>query len=71
MDTVVDRLMRYAKVCSESDYHARPRYTPSTDRRSSIWPVCWWRNSTAWASTMRFVDETCYVYASRACYAGL
>ena len=30
MDTVVDRLIRYAKVYSESDYHAGRTVTPST-----------------------------------------
>ena len=29
MDTVVDRLIRYAKVYSESDYHAGRAVTPS------------------------------------------
>ena len=29
MDTVVDRLIRYAKVYSESDYHAGRTVTPS------------------------------------------
>ena len=33
MDTVVDRLIRYAKVYSESDYHAGRSATPSTDRQ--------------------------------------
>ena len=33
MDTVVDRLIRYAKVYSESDYHAGRTVTPSTDRQ--------------------------------------
>ncbi len=33
MDTVVDRLIRYAKVYSESDYHAGRAVTPSTQRQ--------------------------------------
>lgn len=33
MDNVVARLMRYAKVWSESDYHANRGTTPSTDRQ--------------------------------------
>ncbi|MFR3922323.1 MAG: hypothetical protein ACLTYN_10525 [Dysosmobacter welbionis] len=40
MDTVVDRLIRYAKVYSESDYHAGRTVTPARTA-SSTWPSCW------------------------------
>ena len=35
MDTVVDRLVRYAKIYSESDYYGQPG-TPSAPRK--MWP---------------------------------
>ena len=38
MDTVVDRLIRYAKVYSESDYHAGRAVTPSTQRQFDYGP---------------------------------
>ena len=40
MDTVVDRLIRYAKVYSESDYHAGRAVTPSTQRQFDMGRLC-------------------------------
>ena len=61
MDTVVDRLIRYAKVYSESDYHAGRAVTPSTQRQFDMGRLLV-EELHALGIDNAFVDDTCYVY---------
>ena len=70
MDTVVDRLIRYAKVYSESDYHAGRAVTPSTQWQFDM-AVCWWRNSDGLGIENAVLDEKCYCVCLCACLTGL
>ena len=63
MDNVVARLMRYAKVWSESDYHAGRKTTPSTDRQFDMARLLV-EELHEMGLEDAFVDDTCYVYAS-------
>ena len=63
MDNVVARLMRYAKVWSESDYHANRGTTPSTDRQFDMARLLV-EELHGMGVDNAFVDDTCYVYAS-------
>ena len=63
MDNVVARLMRYAKVWSESDYHAGRKTTPSTDRQFDMARLLV-EELHEMGLEDAFVDNTCYVYAS-------
>ena len=63
MDNVVARLMRYAKVWSESDYHANRGTTPSTDRQFDMARLLV-EELNGMGVDNAFVDDTCYVYAS-------
>lgn len=63
MDNVVARLMRYAKVWSESDYHANRSTTPSTDRQFDMARLLV-EELHGMGVDNAFVDDTCYVYAS-------
>ena len=63
MDNVVARLMRYAKVWSESDYHANRGTTPSTDRQFDMARLLV-EELHGLGIDNAFMDDTCYVYAS-------
>ena len=63
MDNVVARLMRYAKVWSESDYHADRGTTPSTDRQFDMARLLV-EELHGLGIDNAFMDDTCYVYAS-------
>ena len=63
MDNVVARLMRYAKVWSESDYHANRGTTPSTDRQFDMAQMLV-EELHGMGVDNAFVDDICYVYAS-------
>ena len=63
MDNVVARLMRYAKVWSESDYHANRGTTPSTDRQFDMAQLLV-EELHGLGIGNAFMDDTCYVYAS-------
>ena len=62
MDTVVDRLIRYAKVYSESDYHAGT-VTPSTDRQFDMAKLLVEELHGLGIENARY-DDKCYVYAT-------
>ena len=63
MDTVVDRLIRYAKVYSESDYHAGRAVTPSTDRQFDMARLLVEELRGLGIENARY-DDKCYVYAT-------
>ena len=63
MDTVVDRLIRYAKVYSESDYHAGRTVTPSTDRQLDMAKLLVEEFHGLGIENARY-DDKCYVYAT-------
>ena len=63
MDTVVDRLIRYAKVYSESDYHAGRTVTPSTDRQFDMAKLLVEELHGLGIENARY-DDKCYVYAT-------
>ena len=63
MDTVVDRLIRYAKVYSESDYHAGRSATPSTDRQFDMAKLLVEELRGLGIENARY-DDKCYVYAT-------
>lgn len=63
MDNVVARLMRYARVWSESDYHANRGSTPSTDRQFDMARLLV-EELHGLGIDNAFMDDTCYVYAS-------
>ena len=63
MDTVVDRLIRYAKVYSESDYHAGRTVTPSTDRQFDMATLLVEELHGLGIENARY-DDKCYVYAT-------
>ena len=63
MDTVVDRLIRYAKVYSESDYHAGRTVTPSTDRQFDMARLLVEELRGLGIENARY-DDKCYVYAT-------
>ena len=63
MDTVVDRLIRYAKVYSESDYHAGRAVTPSTQRQFDMGRLLV-EELHGLGIENAVLDEKCYVYAS-------
>ena len=63
MDNVIARLMRYAKVWSESDYHANRGTTPSTDRQFDMARLLV-EELHGLGIDNAFMDDTCYVYAS-------
>lgn len=63
MDTVVDRLIRYAKVYSESDYHAGHTVTPSTDRQFDMAKLLVEELHGLGIENARY-DDKCYVYAT-------
>ena len=63
MDTVVDRLIRYAKVYSESDYHAGRTVTPSTDRLFDMAKLLGEELHGLGIENARY-DDKCYVYAT-------
>ena len=63
MDTVVDRLIRYAKVYSESDYHAGRTVTPSTDRQFDMAKLLVEGLHGLGIENARY-DDKCYVYAT-------
>ena len=63
MDNVVARLMRYARVWSESDYHANRGNTPSTDRQFDMARLLV-EELHGLGIDNAFMDDTCYVYAS-------
>lgn len=63
MDNVVARLMRYAKVWSESDYHANRGTTPSTDCQFDMARMLV-EELHGMGVDNAFVDDICYVYAS-------
>ena len=63
MDTVVDRLIRYAKVYSESDYHASRTVTPSTDRQFDMAKLLVEELHGLGIENARY-DDKCYVYAT-------
>lgn len=61
MDTVVNRLIRYAKVYSESDYHADRSTTPSTQRQFDMAHLLV-EEMHGLGIANAFCDEKCYVY---------
>ena len=61
MDTVVDRLVRYAKVYSESDYYGQSG-TPSAQREFDMANLLV-EELHGLGIDNAFVDEHCYVYA--------
>ncbi|MEI3304776.1 MAG: peptidase T [Dysosmobacter sp.] len=61
MDTVVDRLVRYAKIYSESDYYGQPG-TPSAQREFDMANLLV-EELHGLGIDNAFVDEHCYVYA--------
>lgn len=61
MDTVVDRLVRYAKVYSESDYYGQSG-TPSAQREFDMANLLV-EELRGLGIDNAFVDEHCYVYA--------
>ena len=61
MDTVVDRLVRYAKVYSESDYYGQSG-TPSAQREFDMANLLV-EELHGMGIDNAFVDEHCYVYA--------
>ena len=63
MDTVVDRLIRYAKVYSESDYHAGRTVNPSTDRQFDMAKLLVEELHGLGIENARY-DDKCYVYAT-------
>ena len=63
MDTVVDRLIRYAKVYSESDYHAGRTVPPSTDRQFDMAKLLVEELHGLGIENARY-DDKCYVYAT-------
>ena len=63
MDTVVDRLIRYAKVYSESDYHAGRTVTPSPDRQFDMAKLLVEELHGLGIENARY-DDKCYVYAT-------
>ncbi len=63
MDTVVDRLIRYAKVYSESDYHAGRTVTPSTNRQFDMAKLLVEELHGLGIENARY-DDKCYVYAT-------
>ena len=63
MDTVVDRLIRYAKVYSESDYLAGRTVTPSTDRQFDMAKLLVEELHGLGIENARY-DDKCYVYAT-------
>lgn len=63
MDTVVNRLIRYAKVYSESDYHAHTATTPSTPCQFDMGRLLV-KELQELGITNAALDDTCYVYAS-------
>ena len=63
MDTVVDRLIRYAKVYSESDYHAGRTVTPRTDRQFDMAKLLVEELHGLGIENARY-DDKCYVYAT-------
>lgn len=63
MDTVVNRLIRYAKVFSESDYHAPAGALPSTACQFDMAKLLVEELHGLGIANAR-VDEHCYVYAS-------
>lgn len=63
MDTVVDRLIRYAKVYSESDYHADRSTTPSTQRQFDMAKLLVEELHGLGIENARY-DDKCYVYAT-------
>ena len=63
MDTVVDRLIRYAKVYSESDSHAGRTVTPRTDRQFDMAKLLVEELHGLGIENARY-DDKCYVYAT-------
>ena len=63
MDTVVSRLIRYAKVYSESDYHANKDTTPSTQCQFDMGRLLV-EELHGMGIDNAFLDDTCYVYAT-------
>lgn len=63
MDTVVNRLIRYAKVFSESDYHAPAGVIPSTACQFDMAKLLV-EELHGLGIANACVDEQCYVYAS-------
>ena len=61
MDTVVDRLVRYAKIYSESDYYGQPG-TPSAQREFDMANLLV-EELRGLGIDNAFVDQHCYVYA--------
>lgn len=61
MDTVVDRLVRYAKIYSESDYYGQPG-TPSAQREFDMANLLV-EELHGLGIDNAFVDQHCYVYA--------
>lgn len=62
MDTVVSRLIRYAKIYSESDYYGQPG-TPSAQREFDMANLLV-EELHGLGVENAFVDDKCYVYAS-------
>lgn len=62
MDTVVNRLIRYAKVFSESDYYGQSG-TPSNPAEFDMANLLV-EELHGLGIDNAFVDETCYVYAT-------
>lgn len=63
MDNVVDRLIRYAKIYTESDYHAPADAAPSTRRQFDLAHLLVEELRGLGVENAR-CDETCYVYAT-------
>ena len=68
MDTVVNRLIRYAKVFSESDYYGQSG-TPSNPAEFDMANLLV-EELHGLGIDNAFVDETCYVYATIPATAG-
>ena len=62
MDTVVDRLVRYAKIYSESDYYGQPG-TPSAQREFDMANLLVEELHGLGIENARY-DDKCYVYAT-------
>lgn len=69
MDTVEKRLIRYAKVFSESDYHAHRPTTPSTQCQFDMARLLV-EELHGLGLDNATLDETCYVYATLAATPG-
>ena len=63
MDNVVDRLIRYAKIYTESDYHAPVDAAPSTRRQFDLAHLLVEELRGLGVENAR-CDESCYVYAT-------